>query len=118
MLYFEGENGMSKNHTSETSIYLIKYTDGLYVRGVSLNGVTLVHERRNAYEYIKEELNHVKTDVEAMIKLGLKKDNIFVVEESEMVVKKETEMTVDSFISEPAPEKEECIIQDVWELRD
>ena len=108
---------MSENHTSKTSVYLIKHTDSLYVRSVYAGGVTFVKDRNSAFEFREEDKEYIKGHVELIIKLGFNKDSIFVVEESEMVVKKETEMTVDSFIT-PKLEEEGFIIQDVWELRD
>lgn len=116
MLLFKGENGMSANHTSTYTVRVIKYTDSLYVRGISENGVTLVPQRNMASEYGEEDLKYLKEVVALMIKLGLKKDSIFIVEESEMVVKNKEEMTVDAFVSEPEPKINLAnVSQNVWD---
>lgn len=111
MLLFKGENEMNVNHTKEVSVHIIKYTDSLYVRSVNVGGVELVFERRLASEYGELDLNQIKNDVAQMIKLGLKKDNISIVEESEVVIKKKTEMTVDSLNKINLA----TVNQDVWE---
>lgn len=118
MLLFKGENGMSEHHTDTYNVHVIKYTDSLYVRSAHENGITLVPNRKMANEYNESELYQIKDDVKRMIKLGLNKDSIFVVEESEMVVKKFIEKTVDTFINEPALDTKidlANVSQNVWD---
>lgn len=115
MLLFKGENGMSENHTSTYNVHVIKYTDSLYVRGVHETGVSFVTQREMALEFNEEDKDYIKDHVEKIIKLGLNKDSIFVVEESEMVVKKFTEKTVDSFVGEYTAPDLANVSQNVWD---
>ena len=114
MLLFKGENGMSENHTSTYDVIVIKYTDSLYIGYVKEGRISFVKERRKALEFLETDKEYIKSHVEQIIEHGFNKDSIFIVKESEMVVKKEIEMTVDSFIGEPKIDLS-TVRQDVWE---